>query len=175
MKAFGKAAQVLCIGSMFVGLLLAVVRTDYDHSAMIQKYHTYSWITVQSEDDLWNPRIRRDVDSELTARGWKEVQQHPEVSISAYGSTLNETSLRNWYQGFGGDWQWERFDMNRSGSKAMKTTPVGTLNIDIFDTLSKKLIWRGTSIGALSSDVRKDEKKLKKDLADMFGQFPPTS
>jgi hypothetical protein len=56
-----------------------------------------------------------------------------------------------------------------------QTTPVGTLNVDMFDTSTRNLVWRGSSVGALSSDVKKDEKKLKRDLADMFAKFPPAS
>lgn len=171
----GKPAQILGLGAVFVGLLAGVTRTDFDHAVDFGKFHTYSWIGVKAEDELWNPRIKKDLAEELTAKGWKQVDHGSDVSISAYGSTLNETSLRNWYDGFGGGWSWRGFGDTGMSAPRGQTTPVGTLNVDMFDTSTKKLVWRGASVGALSNDVKRDEKKLKKDLADMFAKFPPAS
>jgi hypothetical protein len=130
---------------------------------------------VKAEDELWNPRIKRDIAEELTAKGWKQVEHGSDVSIAAYGSTLNETSLRNWYDGFGGGWGWRGFGDMAMAAPPGQTTPVGTLNIDMFDTSTRKLVWRGSSVGVLSSDVKRDEKKLKKDLVDMFAKFSPAA
>jgi Domain of unknown function (DUF4136) len=55
----------------------------------------------------------------------------------------------------------------------IERVPVGTLVLDIFDTESKKLIWRGKASEVLSEKPEKDEKKLEKALADMFKHFPP--
>jgi hypothetical protein len=171
----GKPAQILGLGALFVSLLAGVARTDFDHSVDFSKYHTYSWIGVRAEDELWNPRIKRDIAAELAAKGWKEVEHGSDVSISAYGSTLNEISLQNWYDGFGGGWEWSGFGKIDAAAQRRETTPVGTLKIDMFDTSTRRLVWRGSSLGALSSNVKKDEKKLKKDLADMFAKFPPAA
>jgi Domain of unknown function (DUF4136) len=47
------------------------------------------------------------------------------------------------------------------------------LALDIFDTLTKKLIWRGIASDALSDKPEKNEKKLEKGVEDMFKHFPP--
>jgi hypothetical protein len=171
----GKPAQMLGLCALFVSLLAGAARIDFDHVVDFGKFHTYSWIGVNAEDELWNPRIKKDIAEELTAKGWKQVEHGSDVSIAAYGSTLNETSLRNWYDGFGGGWGWHGFGDVGMVAPRGQMTPVGTLNVDMFDTSTRKLVWRGSSVGALSSDVKKDEKKLKRDLADMFAKFPPAS
>ena len=56
-----------------------------------------------------------------------------------------------------------------------ETTTVGTLVGDIFDTQSKQLLWRAKSSETLSGKPDKNEKKLEKDVADMFRKFPPRS
>jgi hypothetical protein len=48
------------------------------------------------------------------------------------------------------------------------------LVVDIFDSQTQKLIWLGKQSDALSSNPEKNEKKLAKDLAGMFRQFPPS-
>ncbi len=54
-----------------------------------------------------------------------------------------------------------------------ENTPVGTLNVDVFDSQTKQLLWRGKSSETLSGKSDKNEKKLEKDVTDMFKKFPP--
>lgn len=160
---------------MFAGvcLLLAGVKTDYDHHANFNQYKTYSWIGApKASDDLWAERIERDVDGQLAAKGWTKVGSGGAATVSAFGRTHNEQTLETYYSGFGGGWRW------RGGfGDAMTTvenTPVGTLVVDIFDGNSKKLIWRGTSTDTLSGKPDKNEKKLEHAVEDMFKKFPPS-
>jgi hypothetical protein len=47
--------------------------------------------------------------------------------------------------------------------------------VDIFDTQSKKLIWRGQVTKTLSGNPEKNAKKLQGDINDLFKKFPPKS
>lgn len=47
--------------------------------------------------------------------------------------------------------------------------------MDIFDTATKKLIWRGTATNALSDKPEKNEQKLENQVTDLFKHFPPNS
>jgi hypothetical protein len=49
----------------------------------------------------------------------------------------------------------------------------GTLVVDIYDTNSKQLIWRGSAEDTLSDKAEKNEKSLDKGVAKMFQEFPP--
>ena len=53
------------------------------------------------------------------------------------------------------------------------TYTVGTLVVDLFDTNTKKLIWRGSASDTLSSKSDKNIKKLNMDVKKMFDRFPP--
>jgi len=50
---------------------------------------------------------------------------------------------------------------------------VGTLIVSMFNGNSKQLIWRGTSSSDLSGNPDKNTKKIDKDVAKMFKNFPP--
>jgi hypothetical protein len=158
-------------------ILAAAVSTDYSHSADFGKYHTYSWLKVQASDSLWEDRIRHAVDSELSAKGWTLSPGGGDASITAFGHTKNEQTLQTFYDGFGGGWGWRRFGGMGMGeaTTTTETTTVGTLVVDIFDTQSKQLLWRAKSSETLSGKPDKNEKKLEKDVADMFRKFPPRS
>jgi hypothetical protein len=160
-----------------VGILYASINTDYDKSADFGKYHTYSWIGAKASNDLWVGRIKQDVNQALTARGWSMVESGGDAGVSAFGSTKNVQSLNTYYDGLGGGWGWRRGWGGGMGetTTTVENTPVGTLVVDIFDQSTKKLIWRGNSSESLSGNPDKNNKKLEKDVTEMFKKFPPAA
>jgi len=172
------------ITSLMVGgatLLLASVTTDYDHEADFGKYRTYSWINVKATDDLWKSRIEEAVDSELKGKGWSKVQSGGDASVAAYGATKEQHQAQTFYDGLGGGgWGYRGFGgrgFGGIGGGVSTTTeqniPIGTLAVNVFDSQSKKMIWHGNSSETLSTKPDKNEKKLEKDVAEMFKKFPP--
>jgi hypothetical protein len=155
-------------------ILMAEVVTDYDHSVDFLRYKTYSWLKVQAPDSLWEDRIRRAVNSELVARGWTPAPVG-DASLAAFLSTRTQPMMQTFYDGFGGGWGWRGFGGMGFGmaTTTVNRIPIGTLVLDIFDTESKKLIWRGKASEVLSGKPEKDEKKLEKAISEMFKHFPP--
>src|SRR5260370_9743985 len=132
--------------------LNAQVKTDYDHNANFSSYKTYSWLKVQSGDPLWDDRIKRDVDSQLAAKGWTKVDSNGDASVSAFRSTQDQQTLDTFYNGCGGGWRFRGF----GGGDGMATTTtevtkVGNVVIDNFDSEPKKPVWRGTDRRDMSS------------------------
>jgi hypothetical protein len=50
---------------------------------------------------------------------------------------------------------------------------VSNLVIDLFDRVSKKLLWRGLATEDLSSNANTNTKKVNGDINNMFKSFPP--
>jgi hypothetical protein len=155
-------------------LLAAKVTTDYSHTADFSRYRTYSWLEVKAGDSLWTDRIMSAVDSQLVAKGWSKVPAGGDASVAVFGSTHNQPRLETFYNGFGGGWYWHGFD-DGVAITTVENVPIGTLVVDIFDTATKKLIWRGMATDALSDKPEKNEKKLEKAVEEMFKHFPPKS
>jgi Domain of unknown function (DUF4136) len=95
-------AEQLQIDAGQMPTLNAQVKTDYDHSANFAFYKTYSWIRVQSDDFLWDSRIKQDVDTQLAAKGWTKVDSNGDAAVSAFRSTQDQQTLQTFYDGFGG-------------------------------------------------------------------------
>ena len=152
----------------------ANITTDYDHSADFARYKTYSWLKVQAGDSLWEDRIKRDIDAQLAAKGWTEVNSNASATIAAFRSTQNQQSLETFYDGFGGGWRWRGFGGEGMATTTTDITKVGTLVVDIFDSKTQKLLWRGKESSDLSSKPEENEKSLAKDIASMFKRFPPS-
>ena len=155
--------------TMAVSALAADIRTDYDHHADFTKYKTYSWAKVDTPDPLWNDRVKEAVDRALTAKGWSQVPSGGDVSLVAVGTTHEKPTLRTFYDGFDG-WLWGGF---ADATTYVEDYTVGTLVVDMFDTNSKRLLWRGSASDVLSGKPEKDEKKLEKAVSKMFEHFPP--
>jgi hypothetical protein len=160
----------LLVGALI--LLAAKVTTDYSHSADFSRYRSYSWLEVKAGDPLWPDRITSAVDSQLAAKGWSKVPAGGDASVAAFGSTHTQPRLETFYTGFGGGWSWRGFD-DGMATTTVENIPIGTLVVDIFDTPTKKLIWRGVATDALSDKPEKNEKKLEKAVEEMFKHFPP--
>ena len=157
---------------VFAGPALAIkIRTDYDHKVDFSRYKTYSWIKVETADPLWVDRIKDAIGSGLTAKGWKEVPAGGDVSISAVGTTRTKHSLETFYDHNPG-WRWGGFG-GGTATTTVENCRVGTLVVDMFDSGTKKLIWRGSASDVLSDKPAKNEQKLKKSVGKMFKHFPP--
>ncbi len=159
------------------------VKTDYDRNANFGQYKTYSWEQVKTKDLLDVDRIKSAVNAALAAKGWTQVTSGGDVSTIALEMTQDQQTLNTFYGGFGGGWGWRRFGSGGFGGFGDATTTtetykVGTLVVDLFDTKTKQLLWRGTSSDKLSNNSNNSNKNIKNldnGVQKMFKQFPPGS
>ena len=164
---FGSITMVLFLAaSLFAG----DVKTDYDRSANFNQYKTYSWGRVQTEDALLVDRIKNAVDGALTSKGWTQVASGGDVSLMATEITQNQQILNTYYDNFGSG---RRFGGFGDATTTTETYQVGSLVVEMFDTQTEKLIWRGSSSDTLSSKPDKNIKNLDKGVQKMFKHFPP--
>jgi hypothetical protein len=177
-----KAQKVILvlIGMMFlfVGKSSAQqVKTDYDRGANFGQYKTYSWEQVKTKDPLDAGRIKDAVNAALAAKGWTLVDSGGDVSIVAMEMTKNQQTLNTFYDGFGGGWGFRRFGGGGFGEATTTTDTyrVGTVVVDLFDTKSKQLIWRGSASDTLSNNSDKNIKNIDKGVEKMFKKFPPNA
>jgi Domain of unknown function (DUF4136) len=178
-------AQRRILSLMGIALLCATasfaqqVKTDYDRSTDFSQYKTYSWEKVQTQNPLWVDRIKAAVNSALAAKGWTQVESGGNVSIVAMEMNQTHQTLNTYYDSFGGGWGWgRRFGGFGDNFGESTTTPetyrVGTLVVDLFDTSSKNLLWRGSLSDVLSDKSSKNIKNLDKGVVKLFDHFPPS-
>jgi hypothetical protein len=157
---------------LFAGTPAQQVKTDYARSANFGQYKTYSWEQVKTKDALDVDRIKNAVNAALAAKGWTKVDSSGDVSIVAMEIIRKQQTLNTFYDGFGGGWRWGGFG---DATTTTETYKVGTLVVDLFDTKTKKLVWRGSSSDTLSNNSDKNIKNLDKGAEKMFKHFPPGS
>jgi Domain of unknown function (DUF4136) len=98
-----------------------------------------------------------------------------DVSIVAMEITRDQQTLNTFYDGFGAGWGWRGFGDGGFGeaTTTTETYKVGTVVVDLFETKTKRLIWRGSSSDTLSDKSDKNIKNLDKRVDKMFKHFPP--
>jgi hypothetical protein len=179
-------ASVLLLGSSMAALG-GDVRTDFNHQIDFSQFHTYSWGKVQTSDPFYVTRIQQAVDQQLQAKGWQLMPSGGAVTVFATDNMHNHQETQTMYDGlgggWGGGWGWGGWGW-RGGwgfpgggiGEATTTTvnqPVASLVIDLFDSNSKQLLWRGLASENLSSNAGKNTKTLDGDIKNMFKNFPP--
>jgi hypothetical protein len=169
-----KVHNVFVSVAMFFVLTAAAfaqqVKIDYDRTVNFDQYKTYSWQKVETKNPLWVDRIKSAVDAALTAKGWTQVPSDGNISLVAIEATKNQQTLNTFYNGFGGGWRWGGFG---NATTTVDNYKVGTLVLDMFDTQTKKLVWRGSASDTLSDKTDKNIKNLDKGVQKMLKQFPP--
>jgi Domain of unknown function (DUF4136) len=173
-------AVLVVVGMLFLlaGRVSAQqVKTDYDRAVNFGQYKTYSWEQVKTKDPLDVDRIKSAVNAALAAKGWTQADAGGDVSIVAMEITSNQQTLNTFYNGLGGGWGWRRFGGGGFGeaTTTTETYKVGTVVVDLFDTKTKQLVWRGNSSDTLSNDSDKNIRNLDKGVDKMFKHFPPGS
>lgn len=146
------------------------VKTDYDRSANFSQYKTYSWANVKTKDPLLVDRIKSAVNSALAAKGLTQVDSGGDLTINAMEITKNQQTLNTFYDGGFGRWRWGGFG---DATTTTETYKVGTLVVDLFDTQSKELVFRGSSSDTISKNSDKNIKNLNKGVEKIFKHFPP--
>lgn len=175
------AALVLTASTSF-----ADVQADYDHKANFSSYRTFSFYKVQMANPLFDSRVTDAITKDLTARGWTMVQSDGDVTVSAIGNTKNEQEYNTFYDGLGGGgfgwggrggWGYgggfgRGFGGAGDSSTTVQNIPVGMLVVDLYDSKSHQIVFRGNTKEMLSNDADKNTRKLDKDIDKMFRKLP---
>ena len=129
---------------------------------------------VSFAQQVWVDRIKSAVNSALGSKGWTLVDSGGSVSIMALEMNQTHQTLNTYYDGFGGGWGWRGW--GGEASEMATTTPstyrVGTLVLDLFDSKTKTLIWRGSGSDTLSDKSDKNINHLDKAVNKLFEHSP---
>ncbi len=184
-----KTINTIC-GKWTVGALLLIasaatvqaqhVHTDYDHKAPFSDYHTYSFRHIQTVNPLDGSVLKTEIRNDLNYHGWREVPEGGDVAITAIGGQTDARQYQTFYDGLGpgygwggwGGWWGEGYGGGDS-TTTVRNIPIGTLVVDLYDTHTHNLVWRGVSHETDTDNMNKNSGKIQKAVDEMFYKFPP--
>jgi len=156
---------------------MAKVYVDYDRNAKFGSYKTFAWMDPNGYDledshPLVHKRIVQYIEAKMKQGGLEEVTSNPDLLVTYYVSTKEETQINtvSMGYGYGPGWGWDPYWSGYWGAYPMGSTTYvstytkGTLIIDIVDAKTKTLIFRGTSTQTVSDNPAKTEKKIFKGI-----------
>lgn len=167
--------------------------TNYDPTTVqkLDSYRTYSWLPMKegANPRVYNPiiqaRVQQAVDHELQSRGYQKVEegQNSDFKVGWHGAIDQKVDVDyiNSYYGYGWDPWYDPFYGPVAYGGAGVTHPVvreyqqGTLILDVVDTGTNKLVWRGTAQAELSEtmDAQKSQKLINQAADELLEKFPP--
>lgn len=170
-----KRCMIVC--AMVFALLFSIgthaqkVNTDWDHSVQnFSSFKTYEWLKpVRSTGNpLMDQRIVAAIDAQMAQKGLQHVENNPDVLVTY--STGLQRQKSGTVTGMG------RMRMGGGmGTIDQNISNAGTLVVDISNSHSKQLLWRGTAADTLSDKPEKNTQKIQKAVEKMFKKYPPTS
>jgi hypothetical protein len=163
----------IVVGALAISLASAVVMAqqvsvNYNHSQSFAQYHTYAWGDAdknRTANSILAQVAQQDINAQLQAKGLQMVQenQNPDLIVTAGGGAQQVTSYTAWgTRGIGGG----------MGQITPEQSVEGTLVVNLYDTKTKSLVWRGIAEKSLEKSGEKNQKNLEKAIEKMFKQWP---
>jgi len=176
-RTLAVAAALSLVGA---GAFAQDIKVDYDKAADFTKYKTFAIkLGTSWNNPLSEKRVLAEIQQGLTEKGWTATTDDAKADavVVLHGATEKQKSLNTFYSGGYGGYGWRG---GWGGGMSSSTTTVdeytvGTLVVDIFDSKSKQLVYRGTATDELSNKPEKNAKKLAKASDKLFKDFPPGS
>jgi hypothetical protein len=163
---------VLAVLVAIAGCSSITVSTNFDSDADFNGFESYTWMKETETGEgydysgLLDERIKGAIDEQLVAKGLRKAATNPDLYVVYHAGKKERLEVEDW--GYGGWW-------GVGGGEAYSYEQ-GTLIVDLIDTATKKLVWRGTAQKALSDSPSAGEREAAIDEAvqKMFKKFPPT-
>ena len=163
---------------------------DHDTRHEFNNYSSYAWFQLASPPDQAKPpteantiltrRSRWAIDGELVKKGLKSAEVGDADFLVTYSLVLQSRMVMyhtGWSMPMGGWGRWGYggwgYGMGWSGGRSsLETYTEGTIVVDVLDTKTRTLVWRGIAENAFRKP-NPDDEKVKKIVAKVLLDFPP--
>ena len=162
------------------------VRYNFDKDTDFSKFKTYKWVVIKDAtpvNDLTEKDIKQAVDAQLATKGLTKVDDDSADLYIGYQAGVGQekqfTSFNSsWGYGpgwYGGGWYGAGGMTSGTTTGQTSTIYVGMLDIDMYDSAKKDLVWRGTVTKTIDPKAKpeKQEKNMNKAVAKLFKNYPP--
>ncbi len=172
--AFSTAAG-LCAALLICSVFAVAqdVRYNYAPGTDFSKYKTYKWVEIQGgghPDAIIGDQIKQAIDSQLALKGLTKTDSDKADLYVAYQVAVSQERQWNAYSTGAAPVRW-----GGMGTATSSTINIGTLVVDMYDSATKKPVWRGDATKTMnpSKDPAKNQERLQKAVAKLMKNYPP--
>jgi hypothetical protein len=162
---------------------------DHDTRHDFDGYSTYAWFKLAAPPEKAKPpteantiltrRIRWAIDGELANKGFDKAEVGDADFLVTYTLVLNSRMVMyhsGWSMPIGGwGWGWGGWGWGvgwSGGRSSLETYTEGTIVVDVLDTGTRTLVWRGIIENAFRKP-NPDDEKIRKIVMRVMEEFPP--
>jgi hypothetical protein len=160
----------------FVGTITFAqsITYDFDATANFSRFKTYAWISGTSVPDALNhQRIVAAISTQLGSKGLTRIDReaNPDLYVAYHAAFDRDLQIT----GFGSGWSGFRLPGSYSGSARAEEILKGMLLVDVMDTRTRVIVWRGIAAKDIDVNAKPDEreKNINKTAEKMFKNYPP--
>jgi hypothetical protein len=183
-----KRLTALVVGLLAFGAVRAMaqdVRYDYDKDKDFWKYKTYKWVPIKGTDvpdELTAKRIVSAVDAELATKGLSKTEADTAGLYIGYETAIGTEKQFTSYNtgwgygpGWGAGWYGYGGMSTNTTYGSTSTVYIGQLDLSMYDSVAKELVWRGVASKTLDPKAKpeKKEKNINKAVKKLLKDFPP--
>jgi hypothetical protein len=156
-------------------LLAQTVTIDYDHTVNFLKFKTYTWQKLHATDPGVEDRINISLKRDMEGRYMTEVASGGDITITAVEATQDKQEFTSFYNSLG-DFAWQHVSgatgFLDSGT-AMQDVPLDTLIIDMYNTKTHQLLWRGAVTEPVAKSEDKNDRTIDHAVTLLINKYPP--
>jgi len=184
-----KRFALLAVASLLLGVVPAIaqdIRYDFDKDKDFSKYKTYKWVTIkdaEQPDQLTAKQLVAAIDAELAQKGLTKTDADSADLYIGYQTAVNSEKQFTAYNtgwgygpGWGGGWYgYGGMATTTTTYGSTSTVYVGQLDLSIYDSTQKQLVWRGTASKTLNPKAKPDKKQknITKAVQKLLKNYPP--
>ena len=165
--AFAQASLLVLLG---LGLRAptteaAEVKVDYDSNADFSRYKTWSWRRgTPAANPVSDKHLREGIEARLAKSGLARVESGGLLEVVYHAAGENQIST-------------EKLGYKDPGfvteAKRVRYVRAGSVLVDMIDTSSGKVVWRGQAADVANPTYTEIARKIDQALDKLFEQFPP--
>lgn len=194
MKRIRSFAWVATAGLVLLGGCATMgpqIHTDYDPTVDFSRYQTFAFMDreerglTRTYDTLGDQRVKEAVTRELSARGYRRIEEDADLLVNFAMETERVEEIRSvpsstappgyaWRSGF--YYPWPAYSYPYAYETWVDRYEEGTLYVDLVDAERNQLIWEGRAVGRVTKATREDPAgALDQAVAEIFDRFPVTA
>lgn len=156
---------------------------NFAQDADFSKFKTYKWVSIggsRKADEPIAKEITESIDAELARKGLTKTETDGADLYVGYQSAFGgERELRDlgvgW--GYGPGWGGGWYGPMPKGATTVMTSTIydGQLDLDIYDSAKKQLVWRGLISKAIDEKAKPENrrKSLERAASRLLKNYPP--
>jgi hypothetical protein len=163
------------------------VTTDFDPGTDFSTFQTWNLMELPDNPDLdqiTEGRLNSSIERTMGSKGMTMARGEPDVWLGwqlIFDEEISYNTVNSYY---GGGWGYGGWYGPGYGGMGMGTSrtyesrvTVGTLIIDIFDSETKALVWRGVGEGKVHevSDPNERQRRIDQTIDKIMESFPPST